>query len=102
MDVVNKIPLSNLLSGKGKLNVSVETVSSMERGVSFPSLKTLENLAVALDSPLKTFFDFDKEIPKDQSFERELSKLVIFLRTLRKKEITLIHEILKFTFKRLR
>ena len=84
-----------------KLDVSVETISRMERGVSFPSLKTLENLSHALDTPLKTFFDFNEEKSKDQPFERELSKLNVFLRTLRKKDITLIHEILKFTFKKL-
>ena len=85
-----------------KLDVSVETISRMERGVSFPSLKTLENLSHALNVPLKSFFDFDEEKSKDQAFERELSKLNVFLRTLRKKDITLIHEILKTVFKKLR
>lgn len=86
-----------------KLNVSVETISRMERGVSFPSLKTLENLSRALNVPLKSLFDFiDEERPKNPSFERELSKLIVFLRTLRKKDITLIHEILKTVFKKLK
>jgi transcriptional regulator with XRE-family HTH domain len=85
-----------------KLNVSVETISRMERGVSFPSLKTLENLSHALNVHLKSLFDFDEEKSKDQAFERELSKLIVFLRTLRKKDIANVHDILKFVFKRLR
>jgi|SRR3972149_3554482 len=102
---ITEIRLSNKLTQAQlaeKLNVSVETVSRMERGVSFPSLKTLENLSSTLNVPLKSLFDFDEEKSKDQAFERELSKLNVFLRTLRKKDITLIHEILKFTFKKLR
>lgn len=83
-----------------KVNVSVETISRMERGVSFPSLKTLENIAHSLNTPLKTFFESDEHQPKDQSFERELSKLTAFLRTLSKKEITIIHETLKVVFKK--
>ena len=74
----------------------------MGRGVSFPSLKTLENLSSTLNIPLKNFFDFDEEKSKDQPFERELSKLNVFLRTLRKKDIPLIRDILKFVFKKLR
>jgi len=85
-----------------KLDVSVETISRMERSASFPSLKTIENLSRALNVPLKSLFDFDEERPKDQAFERELSKLIVFLRTLRKKDITLIHEILKVVFRKLR
>lgn len=85
-----------------KLNVSVETISRMERGISFPSLKTIENLSRTLNISLKSLFDFDEEKSKDQAFEREISKLNVFLRTLRKKDITLVHEILKFTFKKLK
>ncbi|MEW6002951.1 MAG: helix-turn-helix transcriptional regulator [Nitrospirota bacterium] len=84
-----------------KVNVSTETISRMERGVTIPSVKTLENIAQALNTPLKTFFDFDARLSKSQAFERELSKLTAFLRTISIKEITLIHEILKVVFKRL-
>jgi transcriptional regulator with XRE-family HTH domain len=71
----------------------------MERGVSIPSLKTLENIAQALNTPLKTFFDAHPS--KSHTFERELSKLTAFLKTLNIKEITLIHEILRAVFKKL-
>ena len=85
-----------------KAHLSVETVSRMERGVSFPSLKTLENIACSLDTHLKNFFDLGKEQPRDQTFERELAKLSSFLRTLETKEITLVHEILKAVFRKLK
>jgi len=85
-----------------KANLSVETISRMERGVTFPSLKTLENIACSLDTHLKNFFDFGKEQPRDQNFEREIAKLSAFLRTLETKEITLVYEILKVVFRKLK
>ena len=74
----------------------------MERGVAFPSLKSIEIIADSLNVPLKSFFDFDEYLSQDKSFERELSKLIAFLRTLRKKEIILVHKVLKVVFKNLR
>ena len=85
-----------------KVNLSVESISRMERGVNFPSLKTMENIADSLNIPLKDFFEFDEHQSKDKSFERELSKLIGFLRTLRKKEISLVYKILKVVFKTLK
>lgn len=85
-----------------KVNLSVETISRMERGVSFPSLKTLENIAGSLNAPLQSFFDFDDRPSKSKAFERELSKLTAFLRTLTMKDISLIHEILPVVFKKLK
>lgn len=83
-----------------KINVSVETISRMERGVAFPSLKTVEKIAEAHNVPIKAFFDFDEHKPKDQAFERELSKLGSFLRTRKVKEISMLHEVLKAVFKK--
>ena len=80
------------------VDVSVETISRLERGVSMPSLKTLENIAQALGAPLKSFFDFDEKPSETKTFERELSKLIAFLRTLNIKQIKLIREVLKTTF----
>ncbi len=81
-----------------RINVSVETISRMERGVSFPSLKTIEKISRALDVPLKSFFDFDESAPKDKSFERELSKLIAFLRTLSEGELSKVRKVLKVVF----
>lgn len=82
-----------------KVDVTVETISRLERGVSFPSINTLENIARSLNVPLKNFFEIDDEPVKDKFLERELAKLIAFLRTCKctKKEIRLIHEILKAT-----
>lgn len=84
-----------------KNNVSVETISRLERGVSFPSLITIANIANSLNVPLKAFFEFDEHQPKNKSFERELSKLTAFLRTLNKKEVVLIHKALRAIFRSL-
>lgn len=84
------------------INVTIETISRMERGVSFPSLKTIEKISTALDVPLKSFFDFDEFQAKDKSFERELSKLVAFLRTLGEEDIKKTLKILKVVFKTLK
>ena len=85
-----------------RVGVSVESISRMERGVSFPSLKTVERVATALNAPLRSFFGFDEEPAADKSFERELSKLTAFLRTLREDEINLVHKILRVVFRSLR
>ena len=82
-----------------KVNLSPESISRLERGVALPSLKTMELIANALNVKLKDFFDFDEERPKEKAFERELSKLTAFLRTLNIKEVKLAHQILKDIFK---
>ena len=41
------------------VNVATETISRLERGVSIPSLKRLEKIGRALNTPMKMFFDFD-------------------------------------------
>ena len=84
------------------VNLSVESISRMERGVSFPSLKTVERISGALDVSLKDFFDFEEHQARDQSFEREISKLNAFLRNLSENEIYLIHKILKVVFDNLK
>ncbi len=85
-----------------KINVSVETISRLERGVNFPSLKTIEKISMVLDVPMKTFFDFGEAQPKSSSFERELSKFIAYLRTLEEKEISLIHKVSRAALKTLK
>ncbi len=63
-----------------RINVSMETISRLERGVNIPSLKTIEKISVVLDVPIKTFFEFDEAKAKDSSFEREISKFVVYLK----------------------
>ena len=50
-----------------KLDRSVDAVSSIERGKSFPSYETLEKLSSSLEVPVKDFFEFDEH---EQSEER--------------------------------
>lgn len=42
------------------VNVSVEFISNVERGVNAPSFRTLEKLSYILKIPVKDFFDFEK------------------------------------------
>ena len=84
-----------------KIGLSVESISRMERGASFPSLKTVERVAIALDTPLRNFFEFDDQPAETASFERELSKLTAFLRTRSEEEITQVHRILRVVFRSL-
>lgn len=85
-----------------RVGVSVESISRMERGVSFPSLKTMERLATALNAPLKSFFDFEEGPAEDKRFERELSKLIALLRTLNIEQLHLANRVLKAVFNALR
>lgn len=85
-----------------KVGISLETVSRLERGVTFPSLKTVNKIATVLEVPMKEFFDFDEQESKDRSFERELHKFIAFLRTLTEREINLIHKVSKVAVRILR
>lgn len=82
-----------------RIGVSVESISRLERGVSFPSLKTIVKMSNALGVQIKEFFDFDEYDSKDKSYERELSKFIAFLRTLSEKEVRLIHKVSKEALK---
>jgi len=41
------------------IDLTVESVSSIERGVYAPRFDTLEKISEALNTPLKDLFDFD-------------------------------------------
>lgn len=85
-----------------KINVSVETISRLERGFSVPSLKTIEKIAVSLNTSLTVFFDFEGQPPIGKKHERELSKLTVFLRTLQIEELSFAHEVIKEILKTLK
>lgn len=40
---------------------SGDAVSQLERGISLPSFETLERLSLALDSPVRDFFDTERD-----------------------------------------
>jgi len=84
------------------VNVATETISRLERGVSIPSLKRLEKIGQALNTPMKIFFDFDYS-PKGKAptFENELTKVDTFLRTKRIEDIRLSYKILRKIFEQI-
>jgi transcriptional regulator with XRE-family HTH domain len=43
-----------------KVERTVDAISQLERGRSLPSFETLERLALALDVPIRDFFDVGK------------------------------------------
>jgi len=79
------------------VKVSTETISRLERGVSVPSLKTLEKVSRALKTPLKEFFENISE-PKNVS-PYELSKIMNLLKTRDKEDIEMSYRIIKDIFK---
>lgn len=83
------------------IDVASETISRLERGVSIPSLKTLEEISHALNISLKDLLDF-QYTPKATIAEREISKIVALLKTRKVEEIRLARTILKDIFKGLK
>lgn len=84
------------------IGVANETISRLERGVSLPSLNTIEKISHALSVPLRDLFDF-AYIPKKASpSEKELSKVVALLKARKAEEIKLAHTILQDLFKGLK
>lgn len=83
-----------------KIDVSVETISRIERGVTVPSLKTIEKIAAALNVSMKDLFDCESEVRVKSSDEKELAKLFGILRSLDKREIKLIYKLVKVVYKK--
>jgi len=80
------------------VNVATETISRLERGVSMPSLITLEKISHALHSPLKDLFDFEYPESKGDAFENEIDKLIAFLKTRDSDDIKMCYQMLKIIF----
>lgn len=84
------------------IDVSIETISRLERGVSVPSLKTVENLSIALNVPLKVLFDFKYTIKlREPVTEKEISKLLAYLRTKRISDIKMSYRVLRGIFEQI-
>ncbi len=84
-----------------KIDVTVETISRLERGVSMPSIKTLGAISKALSIRLKDLFDFEREgkqinLTKE---EIEIRKIISYLKTKDINNIRLGFRILKSIFK---
>lgn len=59
---------------------SVDAISALERGLAVPSLETLEKLSVALDMPVRDFFNFEENGSNER--EQMLARLVMHARSL--------------------
>jgi transcriptional regulator with XRE-family HTH domain len=84
------------------VNVATETISRLERGVSIPSLKTLEKISWALHSSLRELLDFEYRLkPEDTLSEEELAKVIALLKTRSKEDIKMGYQILKNLFEQI-
>ncbi|MEW6002739.1 MAG: helix-turn-helix transcriptional regulator [Nitrospirota bacterium] len=84
------------------IDVTIETVSRLERGVSIPSLKTLGKISNVLNVPLKDIFDL--EYPQKfraSAIEKESTKLLAYLKTKRLNDIKMCHRILRALFEQI-
>lgn len=85
------------------MDVTTETISRLERGVSMPSLKTLEGISNVLDVPLKDLFNFKHpKITKKFPQEREISKIIAFLKYKKEDDVKMAYKILKMYLTRLK
>ena len=84
------------------VDVAPETISRLERGVSIPSLKTLEKISWALHTSLTDLLDFEYPLkPKDIFSEQELAKVITLLKTRSKQDINMGYQILKNLFEQI-
>ena len=84
------------------VHVATETISRLERGVSIPSLKTLEKISWALHTLLRNLLDFEYPLkPKDIFSEQEVAKVITLLKTRSKEDIKMGYQILKNLFEQI-
>ena len=80
------------------IGVANETISRLERGVSIPSLSTIEEISLALNVRLKDLFDFDytpQGNKKTSPSEREVTRIVALLKNKKIEELRLAHTLLR-------
>ena len=78
------------------VDLATETISRLERGVSIPSLATLERISHVLHISLKDLFDF--EYPQKSALENEIDKLIAYLKTRNFDDIKTCYRIVKTIF----
>lgn len=78
------------------IDVTTETVSRLERGVSIPSLKTIETIGNVLNIHPRDIFDFEYTPKlKVAAVEKETAKLIAFLKTKRITDIKMCYRVLR-------
>jgi len=80
-----------------RVNLSDESISRLETGKSIPSVETLNNIALALNTQIKDLFDF-KEHRHIESKEELIKKLVGLLETKDRQSINLVYQIATMIF----
>ena len=85
------------------INVTPETISRLECGVSIPSIKTLEKISHALNTPLKDIFDFTylEVSEKDDALKNEIARLIAFIKTKKASDIKMCYRLLKVIFEQI-
>ncbi|MBI5427293.1 MAG: helix-turn-helix transcriptional regulator [Nitrospinae bacterium] len=85
------------------INVATETISRIERGVSIPSVRTLERIGHALRAPLKDFLAFEprSSTVRDEK-EDELAKVMVLLQGKAVTDIRLGRQVLKSLFEQIK
>jgi len=84
------------------VNVATETISRLERGVSIPSLATMERISHALHCPLKEFFDVEyPQKSTNNALDNEIDKLIAFLKTKNFDDIKMCYQMLKIIFEQI-
>lgn len=85
------------------IDVATETISRIERGVSIPSVRTLEKIGHALRTPLKDFFTFEPHsLVSSDKRESELAKVMVLLHNRDIADIKLGHHVLKSLFEQIK
>ena len=75
-----------------QVRVAPETISRLERGVTVPSITTLESIGRALNLKLGELFDFGEKMSQE---EQAVEALMLEVRQGNSEEIELIHELAK-------
>ena len=84
------------------IDVTIETISRLERGVSVPSLKTLEKISSVLNISLKNIFDFESvQKFKIPAIENEIEKLFAYLKTKSLNDIRMCNRIVRTIFEQI-
>ncbi len=84
------------------IDVTIETISRLERGVSVPSLKTLEKISSVLNISLKNIFDFESvQKFKIPAIENEIEKLFAYLKTKSLNDIRMCNRIVRAIFEQI-
>jgi len=82
------------------IDTTVETVSRIERGVSIPSLKTLERISKALNIHIRDLLDFDYPLGRRASI-KDTEKLLAYLQTKNPSDIRMCYRILRNIFEQI-